>query len=146
MRSDDLSCGMVFRITDDWDASAITRHHVALGNRGDCVIGAFGLNVWLNLADESANIWLGKNYDCVDRCESRQDFGALVLGHDGTRFAFECSHRGVGVYCNNKLSAQFFRSLQVAHMADMKKIKASVGKCDAFARVLPVGCTSAQFF
>ena len=146
MRSDDLSCGMVFRIPDDGDSSAITGHNVALWNRVGCVIGSFGLNIWLNLADESANVWLRKNYDRIYRCESCQDFGALVLGHDRTRFAFECSHRGVGVYCNHKLSAQFFRGLQVTHMADMKKIKAAVGERDAFACALPVSSASAQFF
>ena len=146
MRSDDLSCGMVFRITDDCDSSTITCHRVALWNRLGCVIGSFGLNVWLNLADESANIWLGKNYDCIDRCQSGEDFGALVLGHDRTRFTFECSHRGVGVYCNHELSAQFFRSLQIPDMTDMQKIKAAVSKRDSFACALPCGGASAQFF
>ena len=137
MRSDDLSCGMVFRITDDCDSSTITCHHVALWNRLGCVIGSFGLNIWMNLADDSANVGLRKDYDRIDSCESGEDFCALVLGHHRTLFAFECSHRIVGVYGNHELSAEFFGGLQITHMSDMQKIEAAVGERDAFACALP---------
>src|SRR5690242_13002278 len=138
MRTNDLGRGVVFRIADNGDPTSVTRNSVAFGNRVCRVIGAFRLDVWLDLADERANVRLVEDHDGIDGRKSCEDFCALALGHDWTGVALERSHRIIGVYGDNKFSAEIFGRLQVTDVADMQEIEASVGERDAFTCALPI--------
>jgi len=60
---------VIFRIADDLDAAATLRNQIAFRNRVDRVIGALGLNVRANLADDRAHVELRENHYCIDVSE-----------------------------------------------------------------------------
>ena len=136
---------MVFGIADDLDAAATFRYGVALGDGFCGVVGAFGVNVRANLANDGAHIEFWKNHDGVHVRERRENFCALLLGHERASFAFEGANGFVGVDGDDQLSAECFRPAQIAHVADVQKIEIPVGERDAFAGAAPLLDLRAQF-
>ena len=80
---------------------------------------------------------LRKDYDCIHIRQSGENFGAFFGGHQWPSLALESAHGVVAVYGNHEFATQFARRVQVAHMADVQKIEAAVGKGDAVATFAP---------
>jgi hypothetical protein len=137
---------MIFRIADDFDASAALGDRITLWNRVGGVIGALGLNVRTNLADDGSHIELGENHDCVNVSQGGDNLGSLVRRHDGPAFAFERADRFIGIDGDDQPAAQRLRSAQVPHVADMQQIEVTIGQRDAFTGTAPLVYAPAQFF
>ena len=117
---------MIFWISDDLDSPTILGHSVAFGNGIRCVVGALSLHVRLNLANNAADIELGKNYHRVDVGQRRHNLCTFVPRHHRTPFSLQRPHRIVGVDRYDEFATQRFRTLQIAHMPHMQQIKIRV--------------------
>jgi hypothetical protein len=137
---------MVFGIADDFDAPAAFDDGVALRNTLRRVVGAFGVNVRADFADQSAYVGLGKNDDSVDIGQRRHNLGALIGGHERAAIALEFADGIVGVDGDDKFSAELFRGAQITYVADVKKIEAAVAEGNFFALRAPGLDLCFQFF
>jgi hypothetical protein len=84
----------------------------------------------MNFMNKSADIRLGENYHSVHVRESSEKFGALCSGNERAAFTLECADRFIRVDCYHESAAQLFGGVQIAYMADMKKVETSVGEDD----------------
>lgn len=132
---------MVFGIAHDCHAPATRFYYVALGNAFDGIVGALSLELGTDFSNDGADVFLGKDHDCVYIGEGREYFRAFLGWHQGTPGAFQSAHRIVGVDGHDELPAQLARGAQVTHMSDMQKIEASVSERNARAIATPFGDT-----
>ena len=65
---------MIFRISDDCDLPAVGSYHVTFGYAFGRVIGAFGVNVWLESEEELFDGWLIEDRDVRYRLECGDNF------------------------------------------------------------------------
>lgn len=137
---------MMFRITDDSDAAATFPHDFGLGHSVSAVIGAFGVNVGPEFADQGAHIQLRKNYDGIHVGESGQDLCPLVIGRQGPTIALQSTDRGIGIDRNDKSAAQLLGGMQVANVTDVQEIESAVGQDDAVALSAPFRHLASQCF
>ena len=128
---------MTFGIADNLYSTAILRDSITLGDRLRRVVGAFGLDIRTNLADDRLHIRFGKNYHCVHIRQSCHNLGALLRRHNWAAFSLESTHRFIGVNGDDELSAKLFRGSQVTHVTYMQKVKATVCQSNAFSGAPP---------
>jgi len=136
---------MILGIAHDDNQSAARLDLIALGNARDRVIGAFGMKIGMDFANEGAHVFFVKNDDRVNVLQRRQNLGALGGRHHGPPFTLQGAHGGIGVDRDNQFAAKFASGAQIAYMADMKQVEAAVGESDAFACAPPLGHTQAEF-
>jgi len=130
---------MVLGIAYNRYSPATGFHFSALGDALGSVVSALGLEVGTDFSNDGAHVVLGKDHNCVYIGEGREYFRAFVGWHKGTTGAFESTHGIVGVDRHDELPAQFTRGAQVADMAYVQQIEASVGECNARAGAPPFG-------
>src|SRR3954454_1078453 len=70
----EFSCGMIFRIADNFHPSTVRSHHIAFGNGILRVVGAFRLHVRADVIQQRAHIQLWKDNDRIHWLERRQYF------------------------------------------------------------------------
>jgi hypothetical protein len=128
---------VILGIADNFDPTAIFRDRIALRDSVGCVVGAFGLDVGTNLANDGADVEFGEDYDSVDIGQRGYNFGALFGGHDGPALAFEDADRFVGIDCHYEFSAQSFGSAQITDVADVQQIEIAIGQRNALAGAPP---------
>lgn len=145
-RTNDFANRMVLGIANDFDPAAAFAHNVALGNCGRSVVGALGVNVRPNFADQSSHIPFGKNDHRVHIGECGQNFRTLWGRDQGAAFTLERRHRFVGIDGYDQASAQLFRGMQIAYVTDVKQIESAIGQCDGFAGAAPFRNLLLQFF
>ncbi len=95
------------------------------------------------MCDDFPRVVLIENGNVVDTIQGGKNFGALTLGDDGARGAFERPHRTVAVQAYHQDIAQFPRFLEASHMTDVQQIIAAVGEDDLFAFLL-VACMAGR--
>lgn len=76
---------------------------------------------------------LGKENNGIDAGERGQDGGALFLRNQRTVWTLELANGGVAVEADDKEVAELFGALEVADVAKMQQIEATVGGDDTFA-------------
>ena len=128
---------MILGITDDGDTSAVFGDGIALGDIIGGVVSAFSLNLGANLADDGADIELGKDHDRVDIFQRGNDFGTFLFRHDGASCAFERAHGFVGVHGHDQLASERLGPAQVAYVANVEQVEVAVRQRDAFAGAPP---------
>ena len=126
MRTDDVGGGVVLGISHDSDVTTVFPNGVALRNVIGGVVATFGLDVGANLANDRADIELGKDHDGVDVFERGDDFGAFVLRHDRASGAFESAYGIIGVHGDDELTSEGLGPAQVADMTDMEQVEVAV--------------------
>lgn len=136
---------MLFGLADNRDATTAFFYRVAFGDGVDRIVRSFGLYVRAKLTNQGADIEFGENDDRIDRSESRDDFGALGVGHNGPAGALQRSHRCIRIDGDNEFPAQFLGRAQIAHVADMQQVKISIGQYNALAGAPPKVDALAQF-
>ena len=141
-----LAGRVVFGIANDLNPPAISQHLVALGHAVARVVGALGVHVRMNLANQRAHVRLIEDNDGVHVFECSENLGALRCRHQRPARAFQFAHAGIGVDGDDQLAAQRLRSAQIAHVPDVQQIKASVGEDDRFALLAPAFDQCAQRF
>src|SRR5260370_11424831 len=137
--SQNLSARVIFRIADNFHASAAFNDHGAFRDSFRSVIGALGVDIGTNLADQRTHIRLRKNHHRIHIAERCQYFGALCLGSVRTAFALQSPRGCIGVQANNDFCAacQFLGGAQITHMTYVQQIEATVGEHNAIAGCAP---------
>ena len=125
---------MVLRIADDGDANAEQRGEVAFGNRFGGVVGAFGVHVRLEFAQQRIHVELVENHHVVDAAERRDQRRPRAFGENGAAFAFQLPRARVGIDSHHENIALGARRLQIAHVAHVKQVEHAVGENDLAAR------------
>src|SRR5262249_47482410 len=102
--ANDLAGGVILGIADDRNLAAVFAYGVGFGNTIGGVIGAFGLHVGVDFADEGADIALGKNHHRIDVSKGSEDFSAFFRWHERSALAFQRAHGVVGVNGHDQAS------------------------------------------
>jgi hypothetical protein len=134
----DFGGGVILGIADDDDAASAGFDFIALGDALGRIVGALGVKIGANLANECAHIFFWKDYDCVHVGERCQNFGALLGWHYRTAFTLQGANGIIGVDGDNQFAAEFVRCMQIADMAYVQNVEAAVGEGDAIASAPPV--------
>jgi hypothetical protein len=121
---------MILRIADNFNSPTVLADGVAFRDRINCIVSAFRLHVRMNFMNESADIRFDENYHSVHVRKGSEEFGALFSRNERTAFTLERANGFIGVDGYDKPSAQLFGGMQVADMADMKKIETSIREDD----------------
>lgn len=137
---------MVLKVAHNFHATAVGQHLVTFRNIIAGVVGAFGLHVRTDLANQCAHIGFLENYDCVYVRESCNNLGAFNGRHQRTAFALQLANGFVGIHRDNQLAPERFRSLQVTHMSDMQQIETTIGQNDLLTIATPLVDALPQLF
>src|SRR5882762_5811275 len=127
LRADDFAGGMILGATNNFHAPSVFRNHIPLGNGFRCVISALGLYIRPNLANDCPHIHFRENDHGIDVFKRRYHLSPFFHRHDRTAFSLERAYRFVGIDRDHQLSAKFFGSAQITHVAHMQQIEAAVG-------------------
>jgi hypothetical protein len=136
---------MILRITHDDDTASAGFDFVALGDTFSGVVGALGVEVRADFADERANIFFREDDDRVDVGKSGQNFCSFFCRDDGPAFALQRAGRLIGVHRNHDFAAKPAGSLQITHVANVQEVETPVGERDATASAAPLGYAFAEF-
>ena len=128
---------MVLGIAHDDDAASAGFDFVALGDAFGGVVGALGVKIGTDFADDGADVVLREDDHGIDIGEGGENFGALGFRHDRAAFAFQCADRSVGVDGNNELASKCAGSVEIANVADVEDVETAVGEGDAISGVAP---------
>ena len=134
---DELGGGVVFGIADNGHAPAALDDGVALGNVVGGVVGALGVDVGTDFADQGAHVGLGKHDHGVHVGEGGQNFGALGGGHQRTPGALQAAHRLIRIETDHEFSAELLGGAEIADVADVQQVETAVGQDDALAGAAP---------
>ena len=136
---------MILGIADDYDAASAGFDFVALGDAVGGVVGAFGVKIGTDLADDGADVFFGENDDGIYVGQRRQNFRAFFGEYDGASFTFQRAGGGVGVHGDDEFASEFASRMEVADVADVEDVEAAVRECDASAGAAPCGDSLLQF-
>src|SRR5712671_1224569 len=132
-RTNDLGGRVILGITHDDHPASTGFYLVALGDALHRVVGALGMKVRTDFANDRAHILFWKNYDGVHVRQRRQNFRAFFGRHHWPAFALQSAYGSVGIHCNDQLATEFPSSAQVAYMANMQHVENTVSQRDAIA-------------
>ena len=127
---DEIARGMLFGISDDRDANAETRRFFALGDCVERVVGAFRVDIWTKVAQNSADVRLVENDDVIHGGESGNKFGARLRGQNRAAGTFEPTDTRIGIYRDDENVTFTARALEIADMSRVQNIETAVGKHD----------------
>src|SRR5882672_9984824 len=96
--ANNLARRMILGIAHDRHTPTASLHFVSLRDALGRVVGAFGLKVGADFADDGAHVVLGKDDNRVHVGESREYFRTLFSRHQRTPGALESTHRLVRIY------------------------------------------------
>ena len=144
-RTNDLGGRVILGITHDDDPASTGFDLVALGDALRRVVGALGVKIGTDFANDSAHVLFWKDYDGVNIRQRRQNFRAFFGRHHWPTFALQRAHGSIGIHRNNQFAAEFPSGTQVAHMANMQQIENTVGQRDAIAGAPPIRHTLLKF-
>jgi len=119
---------MIFWITNDRYSSAEGSYHIAFRNGVLGVIGAFGVNIGLEREEQLFDSRLIENRHKVNSFQCGYDLGSLVLGYERSAIALQSSSLFVRIHADNQKIAQGFRRFEVANMANMKDVEATISQ------------------
>ena len=142
---DNLCGGVILWITHDDDAASTGFDYIVLGDALCRVVGAFGMKIRMDFANDGAHVFFWEYYDGVHIRQRRQNFRAFIGGHYGPPFALQRADGSIAVDRDNQLAAELPGGMQVAHMADVQQIEAAVGQRDTVAGVPPIRYTLLKF-
>src|ERR1017187_2141303 len=144
-RTNDLGSRVILGIPHNGNSASTGFDLVTLGDALRRVVGALGVKVGADFANEGAHILFWKNNNGVHIRQRSQNFRAFFRRHHGPPFTLQRAHGSIGVDRDNQFATEFPRGMQIAHMADMQHIETPVGQRDAIAVAPPLGHTLLQF-
>src|SRR6201981_903166 len=104
--ANDFAGRVVLGIADNRHPSSVLADDIPFGNALGGVVGALGVNVGMNLADDGAYVALTEDHHGVDVGKGSEDFCALFGGHQGTAFTFQRTHRFIRVKRNYQATTE----------------------------------------
>jgi hypothetical protein len=137
---------MILWIADDGDTNAQAVRDGAFGDGVGGVVGALGMNVGAQKLEKCFDIRFAEENNVIDDTERGHQLCASIFVKDGTAGAFENAHAGIGVDSNDQDVAFAARALEVANVADVESIEATVGKNDAVTAAFVNGEKLAKIF
>src|SRR6266403_1137359 len=144
-RTNDLGGRVILGITHDDHAAPIGFDLIALGDALHRVVGALGMKIRADFANDRAHIRFWKNYDGVHVRQRRQNFRAFFGRHHWPALALQSAHGSVGIYRNYQFAAKFPSGAQVAYVANMQHVENTVSQRDAIAGAPPICYTLLKF-
>ena len=142
--TEDFADGVVLGVSHDRHPAATRTHDFGLGNAFGGVVGPLGLHVGANFADEGAHIAFGEDYDGVDVGQGSENLGALFGRHQGATFTLQHADGLVRIDGHDQSAAEFLGRTQVAHMAHVQEIEATVREDDTIAGTTPLADPAAE--
>ena len=94
------------------------------------VIGAFGVDVGLEFAQQRIYVELVENDDVIHGAKSGYQRGAGAFGEDGAAVALQFPCAGIGIDSYDEQIAFGARRLQIADVAHVQQIENAVGEND----------------
>lgn len=136
---------MVFWIADNGDTPTAGNYHIAFRHIFLGIVSALGVNVRPQQTYQLGDIRRVKDRDGINVTEGCQNFRAFVAGNSRPAFAFESPRACIRIHRDDQPAAQFFGGAQIADVADVKKIKTSIGQDDLFSSRPPLTDLLCQF-
>jgi hypothetical protein len=128
---------VILRIAYDDDAASASFYLGSFGNALRSVVGAFGVEVGPDFADDGANVVFGKDDDGIDIGERGQNLRALLGWDHGAAFSFQRADGVIGIHSDNYFASEFARSVQITDVPDVEHVETAVGECDSGASAAP---------
>src|SRR6185369_2726281 len=110
---------MIFRISDDGDLPAVGSYHVTFRYAFSRVIGAFGVNVWLESEEELFDGRLVEDRDVRYRLECSYNFCPFLRGEHWPARAFLNGDLFVGIDADDEYVAELARACEIAYVSDV---------------------------
>ena len=133
MRAEQVACRVILRVADNRDTAAVAFDDVALGDRVERVVGALAVDVRLQRFEQRADGRLGKDDDVVDAAQRRDELGPIGGGQHRPPLPFQRPHRVVVIDRDDQSVCLGGGGLQIADVADVQQVEASVGERHASA-------------
>jgi hypothetical protein len=121
---------MILAIANNLDPAAAGQYHIPFWHRVLGVISAFGVDIGAQNLDQCADVGSIEDGDCIHILEGSQDLRAFNARSAWAILAFQGANARIRIYGHHNLAAQLLCTMQVANVADMQQIKASVRKND----------------
>src|SRR5258707_6455518 len=122
--------GVMVGVAHDSDADAKPGGGQPFWNRFSCVVGALGVDVGAQGFQQDFHIGLVKKGDVVHGAETCDKLRARVLRQDGPAGTFQGAHTRIRVDRHNKGVSLSPCRFEVAHVACVGQIEASIGQDD----------------
>src|ERR1700674_412325 len=136
--TNDLGGRVILWITHDDDTASTGFDLVALGDALRRVVGALGMKVRTDLANNRAHIPFWKNYDGVYVRQRRQNLRTFFGRHHWPTFALQRAHGSICIHRDNQFAAEFPSGTQVTYVANIQHIENTVSQRDAIASAPPI--------
>src|SRR5919201_2321608 len=128
---------MVLGGADNRNVPAIFLHYLTFGHSLGRIVGALGVDLGTQFAQERAHVWFGKYHDRIDGFERGNDLSAFCSRHARASFSFQVANRGVVVDGNHYTPTQRLGPAQITDMADMQHVETAVRQDDALPGAPP---------
>ena len=145
MRTNDLGGRVILGITHYDNSPSTGFDLIALGDILGRVIGALGLEIGMDFANDGAHVPLREDYDGVHIRQRRQNLRAFSSGHYGTALAFQGAHGRIVIHRDNQFAAEFPSGVKVAYVSDVQYVETSVGQRNALAGAPPIRDQALKF-
>lgn len=129
---------MILGIAYDYDSASAGFDFAPLGNAFFGVIGALGVKIGADFADDRAHIFFREDHNGVNIGQRSENFRALFGRHYGPAFAFQGAYGFIGIYRDDEFASEFASGVEIANVSNVQYIEASVGEGDAISGGAPV--------
>jgi hypothetical protein len=132
----EIAGGMMLGIADngDSDAEASCSGSFRYGLSG--VVRSFGVNIGAESFEERFDARFAEEDDVIDTAKSSDKLGAGIFVENRAAGAFEGADAGVGIDANDEDVAFTASAFEIADVANVKGVKATVCENDALSALL----------
>src|SRR5882762_9544052 len=127
-RIDKFACGMIFGVADNRNANTKPLRGRALRNVCDGVIGPLGVNVGSQFGEQRFNVALAEDQDIFDRSQRSHQSSACSLWKNRTPISLQGAYARIGIHSHNQNIALAARAFEIARVAHVQRVKATVGQ------------------
>src|ERR1700730_11562032 len=136
---------MIFGIADNGDLNAKVPSDGELGHGVGRVIGAFGVDVWKQIAEPRCNGLCAEDHHVLDGSKRGHEARSSRFIQDWASGTFQASYAGIAVYGGDQDVADLARGLQISDMADVQDIEATVSEYYLLTALFMLGDKGFQF-
>jgi len=138
-RFEQISRGVIFWVANDGYANPEARGGGAFGNGFGGVVGSFGVNVRPEILEERLDARFAEEDDVIHGAKSGDEPRAGVFIKNGAARTFQDAHARIGIDADYEDVAFAACAFQIADVAHVKRVKASVGENDALVALFVFG-------
>jgi hypothetical protein len=129
---------MILGIAYDYDSPSAGFDFAPLGNAFFGVIGALGVKIRADFADDRAHVFFREDHNGVDVGQRSENFCALFGRHHGTAFAFQGAYGFIGIYRDDEFASEFTSGVEIADVSNVQYVEATVGEGDSISGGAPL--------